>query len=159
TNTLKLQGYCDTDRQMTEGHKAINSYVFQLAKLTISWSSKQQNLVLLSVYEAELQVLVYATQEAIWLKRFAEEVLQTESAPITIYYNNQGTIKTVKSDKIMYNTHTKHLDLQKDFMQCYIQNEYINVCYVQSQNQLADILTKALHVPQIKHLNKLLGIQ
>ena len=73
---------------MKEGYKIINRYIFQLGKSTMSWSSKWQNLVSLSVYKAEIQVLVHTTQEAIWLKQIAKEILQVDSAPITLFSDN-----------------------------------------------------------------------
>ena len=105
---------------MKEGYKIINRYIFQLGKSTMSWSSKWQNLVSLSVYKAEIQVLVHTTQEAIWLKHFIEEVLQTNSMPIMIHCDNQATVQQVKIEEMTYSARTRHLDLRKDFVLDYI---------------------------------------
>ena len=86
-------------------------YAFQIGKATISWSSKNSDLVPLSVYEGELQVLAQATQEAIWLKHFVEEVLQTTLTPIVIHCNNQAVVDQVKTEEMTYSARTQHLDL------------------------------------------------
>ena len=154
----RLRGFCDADGRMTEGHKAINGYIFQLGQGTISWSSKRQNLVPLSVYEGELQALAYATQEAIWLKHFVGEVLQTNPTTITIYSDNEAAIHTVKREEMTFNMRTKHLDLRKDFVRCYIDNGYIDVKYVRTENQPADLLTKTSEAKKLKHLIGLMNL-
>lgn len=45
----------------TEGSQAISGYIFKIGNATVSWSSKQQSLVSLSVTEAKLMALTYAT--------------------------------------------------------------------------------------------------
>ncbi|EJC97326.1 uncharacterized protein FOMMEDRAFT_100076, partial [Fomitiporia mediterranea MF3/22] len=144
TNQSILNSYTDTDSMMQEGHCTISGYTFYLSNSLVLWSSKRQTLVANSMYEAELIALVRGTQEAIVLTHLAEEILQVSDAPINIYCNNNTVIQTVTSDKLKYSEQTKHLDYKKDFIKCYIELEYINAKYIQTNNQQADILTKAL---------------
>ena len=111
-----------------------------------------------STYEAELITLVRGTQEAIVYMHLAEEIPQVLEALINIYYNNDTVIKTVTLDKIKYSEQTKHLDHKKDFIKCYIKLQYINVKFIQMNKQIVDIMTKALHVLQIKHLTSRLRL-
>jgi hypothetical protein len=71
----KLHGFTDTDSMATHGHKSILGYTFQFDTASISWSSKRGDLVPASVYEAEIQALYEGCKEAIWLKRFTNELL------------------------------------------------------------------------------------
>ena len=151
-NQNTLNGYTDTDSMMQEGHHAISGYTFYLNDSLVSWSSKRQTLVANSTYKAELIALTRGTQEAIAYMHLAEEILQVLEALINIYYNNDTVIKTVTLDKIKYSEWTKHLDHKKDFIKCYIELQYINVKFIQTNKQIVDIMTKALHVLQIKHL-------
>ena len=66
-NYDNITGYTDTDRMMQENNKVISGYTFFLRELLISWSSKGQKLVSLSMYKAELIVLLNRIQEAITL--------------------------------------------------------------------------------------------
>ena len=157
-NQNTLNKYTDADSMMQEGHHAISGYTFYLNDSLVSWSSKRQTLVANSTYEAELIALARGTQEAIAYMHLAEEILQVSEAPINIYYNNDTVIKTVTLDKIKYLEQTKHLDHKKDFIKCYIELQYIIVKYIQTNKQIADIMTKALHVLQIKHLTSRLGL-
>ena len=79
-------------------------------------------------------------------------------ALINIYYNNDTVIKTVTLDKIKYSEQTKHLDYKKDFIKCYIELQYINVKFIQTNKQIADIMTKVFHVLQIKHFTSQLRL-
>ena len=155
---LTTQGFCDADRMVTEGNKAILGYVFQFGTGTVSWSSKRGDLVPFSTFKAEIQALAYATKEAIWLKHFTSKVLCINDDPITIYCNNMATIKVVKSEEMTFNYRTKHLDLRKNAVRDYIQKGFIDVVYVPTKDQRADILTKALDAQRNKHLMSQLGL-
>ena len=113
-NNLVTQGFCDADRMVTEGNKSILGYVFQFGTGTVSWSSKRGDLVPFSTFKAEIQALAQATKEAIWLKRFTNEVLAINDDPIIIYCDNMATITVVKSEEMTFNARTKHLDLRKN---------------------------------------------
>ena len=75
-----------------------------------------------------------------------------------LYCDNQAVVKTVLSEEMTFNAKTKHLDRRKDFIRDYIKEKYVDVKYVPTHDQRADILTKALYTPQIKHLTDLLGL-
>ena len=57
-----------------------------------------------------------------------------------------------------YSARTQHLDLQKDFVQNYVQNKTIDIKHIWAETQVADVLTKALYIPQIKHLIEILNL-
>ena len=143
---------------LTFGNKAILCYAFQFGTGTISWSSKRGSLVPFSTFEVEIHALAYATKEAIWLKHFTNEVLGINDDPITIYCDNMATIKVVTAEEMTFNYRTKHLDLRKNTVCDYIKKNSINVKYVPTKDQKADILTKALDAQKNKHLMSQLGL-
>ena len=155
---LTNQGFCDADGMVTEGNKAILGYAFQFGTGTVSWSSKRGSLVPFSTFEAELHALAYATKEAVWLKRFTNEVLCINDDPITIYCDNMVSIKVVKSEEMTFNYRTKHLNLRKNVVCDYIKKNIIDVKYVPTKDQRVDILTKALDAQRNKHLMSQLGL-
>ena len=69
-----------------------------------------------------------------------------------------ATITVVKSEEMTFNARTKHLDLCKNTVRDYIDKKLINVKYVPTKDQWADILTKALVAQRNKLLMSLLGI-
>ena len=157
-NHDNITGYTDTNRMIQENNKAISRYTFFLGELLISQSSKGQKLVSLFIYKAELIVLSNRIQEAIALQYLTEEILQISDTPTNIYCNNQVIMKSIEVDKTKYSIQTKHIGLQHNFIKCYIEEQLINIKYVQTDKQRADIITKSLHVPKIKHLTDLIGL-
>ena len=73
-------------------------------------------------------------QEAITLTHLSEEILQIANEPAMLYCDNQGVIKIITDEELKYSKCTKHLDLHQN------------------------ILTKSLHVSQVKHLTHLLNL-
>ena len=64
-----LVGYTDSDWVGdTATRRSISGYVFNVGSAAISWSSKRQAIVALSICEAEYIGQTQATKEAIWLR-------------------------------------------------------------------------------------------
>ena len=57
-----------------------------------------------------------------------------------------------------YSARTRHLDLRKDFVRDYISRKVIDVKHIRTENQSANVLTKALYIPQIKHLINIINL-
>ena len=64
---MELKGYSDADGLMHEDQKAISGYAFLLDRGAVSWSSKKEEIIALSMTEAEYVALTQAAKEAIWL--------------------------------------------------------------------------------------------
>ena len=110
-NSTSLIGHCDSDGMSTYGNKPIMGYTFQFNNSLISWSSKRGTLVTLSVTEAELYALAYASTEAIYLKSFISEVLNTQLEPILINTDSESTWKIIKTPEEQHTQRTKHFEI------------------------------------------------
>jgi hypothetical protein len=55
---LRLEGYSDSDRMSQEHRRAISGYVFIIDGGVVSWSSKKQELVMLSTTELRQSILL-----------------------------------------------------------------------------------------------------
>ena len=69
-----LEGYTDADGSSQEHRHAISGYVFLINGGAISWSSKKQELVMLSMAESEYVAATHASKEALWLCCLIEEI-------------------------------------------------------------------------------------
>ena len=78
---------------------------------------------------------------------------------IMIHCDNQATIQQVKIEEMTYSARTRHLDLRKDFVRDYISRKVIDVKHIRTENQSMNVLTKALYVPQIKHLISIINLE
>ena len=62
-----LQGWVDADGSSQDHRRAISGYVFMVDGGAMSWSSKKQEIVVLSTTEAEYVAATHAAKEAVWL--------------------------------------------------------------------------------------------
>jgi hypothetical protein len=143
TDKLQFTCYADanwggdlTDRKSTSG------YVMLLNNNLVSWQSKKQPTVALSSTESEYIALSAATCESRWISDLLHQILDTY-LPITIYCDNQSAIARVNSDA--YSERTKHIDIRHHFIKSYVKSNQIDLLWVSTEQQLADVLTKTLN--------------
>ena len=63
----------------------------------VSWSSKKQELVTLSMMEAEYVTITHAAKEGLWLRILFSEVFALINKPTTIFGDNQSAIALTTS--------------------------------------------------------------
>ena len=72
---LVLSGYCDSDWEGCINDKRSTSrHIFSLGSGPISWSSKKQDVVALSLSEAEHIAASLAACQAVWLRRLLADL-------------------------------------------------------------------------------------
>jgi len=109
----------------------------------------------LSTTEAEYIAASDATKEAMWMRRLMESVGAADDGPTQLRLDNQGSIKLVKNPE--FHKRTKHIDVRFHYIREVYSSGHIEIQYVTSSQQLADILTKAL--PRNKFENNRSALQ
>lgn len=155
-NYNELYGFCDSDYAGDlQTRKSTSGFIFLLYGAPVSWSSKRQSCVALSTTEAEFIAAAEAAKEAIWLQRFMHELGFPKRAT-SIYCDNQGAIALIRNP--VFHQRTKHMEVRLFFIREAQEEGKIDVSYVNTDNQLADIMTKALPVPRFQSLRENLSI-
>ena len=151
-----LAGFTDADfaGDRTD-HKSTTRWLFTFNGAPISWASKKQNHVTRLSMESELVSSSFATAEGIWIIRLGKDFGQL-STPISIYTDNQSFISFAKND--VNNSHTKHIDTHFHYTQEQITEGAIELKYIKSLDNPADILTKALSPHKHLYLLAALGV-
>jgi len=108
----------------------------------VSWASKRQETVALLTVEAEYMAFTRATQQALWLTKFMEEICMPQQTPICIFGDNTGAIANTQNDK--NHRRTKHIDMKHHFVKEKVVMQSVEFNYVSSSENLADILMKPL---------------
>jgi hypothetical protein len=140
---LELTGYTDADwGGNLNQRKSTRAYLFTINGTPITWCTKKQTCVALSSTESEYRSLVEATKEAIWIKGLYSELGLRKKGPIHIFCDNQSAIKISKNP--MYHSKTKHFEIHLNYVQDMVDNRKVAVDYTATDQQPADILTKAL---------------
>jgi hypothetical protein len=139
----KLVGYCDSDwANDPDDRKSVSGYVFLRAGGPISWKSKAQRSVALSSCEAEYLAAATAAQEAVHLRRLLSSVGQSTNAATILMEDNQGCIALAHNP--VHHSRSKHIDLRAHFIREKVSQGVVDLQYVPTHEQLADILTKPL---------------
>ena len=81
--------------------KSVSGYVFTLNARAICWKSSKQGTVADSVCEAEYIAALDAAKEAVWLKKFLDELRVASSldGPVPLHCDNTGTIAQAKEPR------------------------------------------------------------
>lgn len=99
TEDITLTGYSDSD----DDRRAISGYPFLFSD-AVPWSSKKQNIALLSAAAAEFVAFTHATTETVWLRNFPIEVLKHLSRPCSF-----TSIPSASTEDLTADTLTKAL--------------------------------------------------
>jgi hypothetical protein len=144
----KLQGYVDADwAGDQERRKSTTGWVFTLAGGPISWSSKRQSVVALSTCEAEYMAACDAVKEAVWLKRFINDLnigISFDTVPLHI--DNDSTIKLAHNPE--FHQRSKHIDIRHHYIRDCIESGDVTIKWIPGTENPADMFTKALS-PQL----------
>ena len=99
--------------------------------------------------------LIPPTKEAIWLNRILI-VLGARALPVPLRCDNQGAIALIHDP--VFHQRTKHIDVRFFFVRDAQAEEKVNISYIETESQLADIFTKALDAPRFEKLRAGLNI-
>ncbi|GMF25151.1 unnamed protein product [Phytophthora fragariaefolia] len=129
--------------------KSTSGSVLQINDMTISWSSRKQTTVALSTMEAEYVAACSAVQDCIAIRQLLQELgLMPHNTAILLRVDNQSAIKSMEN--AVTTQRTRHLQIKYHFIRDAIANKQVQVEYCPTQQQLADIFTKATD-PQLQH--------
>jgi hypothetical protein len=151
-----LEGFSDADWASQSHRHSISGYAFRMGKGAVTWSSKKQAVVALSSTEAEYIAQTHAAKELIWLRTFLGEINVPITTPITLHCDNQGAIALSKDNK--FHARTKHIDIRYHFIREAVENDLINMQYIPTDENVADIFTKPLPKPKFEKFVAMLGL-
>eukprot|EP00253_Pinus_taeda_P013670 PITA_13670 len=156
--TPLLVGFTDSDGAGDpDDRKSTAGYVFTLGSGPITWACKKQAAIFLSSAEAEYRGAVEASKEALWLRQILSEFVFEQQHPTTLWCDNQSAIQLCK-DPVQHQR-SKHIELHMHFIRKLIHDHVLGVQYCSTDDQVADIFTKALTEAKFTKLRYMLGVQ
>jgi hypothetical protein len=146
-----LSGYCDADwAGDVDDRKSTTGYIIKINDCLINWVSKKQSTVSLSSAEAEYMSISATIQEMQWIRSLLKELnILSEQVPI-LYCDNQSAIAISENDK--FHNRTKHIDIRHHYIRETIKNKEVELKWIASESQEADILTKSLSKPLFEQM-------
>eukprot|EP00253_Pinus_taeda_P033461 PITA_33461 len=143
TKGVKLQGFTDADWAGSPSNwKSTFGGIFNLGSTAVSCYTRKQRSVVLSSTEAEHMDSSQAACEAIWMRKILVGLFGQRMDPTMIYCDNQSCIKL--SENPVFHDRSKHIDIwYHHFRDCVVKRIML-LLYVSTEEQDANILTKAL---------------
>jgi hypothetical protein len=141
----------------TDNRKSISSGLHTLGGTLVHWESKTQHVVTLSSTEAEYISLARGACENKFIMMLLDEGIRKPNEKRLmgkIYEDNLGAIYLVKNQHV--GARTKHIDVRAHFIRELEDNGYLNVQFIRSEENAADILNKncpeKLHTKHAKNI-------
>lgn len=142
SNDSGIQGFVDADwAGDVNDRKSTSGYLFKIHDCLVSWYCKKQFSVSLSSTESEYIALSTAITEACLLKNLLND-FNMPNCEIEIFEDNQSVIKLVYNNE--NNKRLKHIDVRYHYIMEKVKENFVNLKYVKTEDNVADILTKPL---------------
>ena len=136
--------------------RSTTGYCFSFGSGVFSWCSKKQDVVAQSTVEAEYVAATAAVNQAIWLRNILADLCLEQNEPTQIFVDNQAAISI--SNNPVFHGRTKHFKIKLFFLREVQKEGAINLLYYRTEDQSADILTKALSKTRFEVLRSKLGV-
>jgi hypothetical protein len=139
-----LQVYSDADFANNKDTRKSVTGVFVCEHLApLAWTSKLQSLVTTSTTEAEFVAAASAIKEGLWVLKLIREMHgEPHLNQMTLLCDNQAAISLMKQPSAGVQGRSKHIDVQFKFVKERCQKKHVDVEYISSTDQLADLFTK-----------------
>ena len=99
---------------------------------------------------------MHVAKEAVWLHLLILQVFKSILPPTTLFSDNKSAIALAKDHQ--YHARTKHIDICYHFIRWIIEEGKIWLIYCSTEDMIADVFTKALPSPKVKHFACELGL-
>ena len=147
---LILAAFSDSDNGKSFHKKAISGGVILLAGGAVKWIAEKQPIITLSTMEAEYIAANAVARSAKWTTQFIAELGFGQDLPVDLFIDNQTAKKIAENPEL--HKRSQHIDKRYHWIREQIELGFINLSWVPTDENLADIFTKSLATPRfIEH--------
>jgi hypothetical protein len=122
----------------------------------MSWASKKQNSVALSTVEAEYIAAGHCYAQLLWMRQTLRDY-GYKFIKVPLLCDNESAIR-MADNLVEHSRALKLINIRYHFLRDHQQNGDIEIAYVSTHNQLADIFTKPLDEKTFSKLRNELNI-
>ncbi|GJR18697.1 retrovirus-related pol polyprotein from transposon TNT 1-94 [Tanacetum coccineum] len=156
-SSIALTAFADADHAGCQDTRRSTSGSMQfLGDRLVSWSSKRQKSDAISSTEAEYIAMSGCCAQILWMRsQLTDYGLGFNKIPM--YCDNKSAIAL--SCNNVQHSRSKHIDIRFHFIKEHVENGVIELYFVNTEYQLADIFKKALTRERIEFLINKLGMR
>ncbi|GJX13697.1 retrovirus-related pol polyprotein from transposon TNT 1-94 [Tanacetum coccineum] len=156
-SSIALTAFADADHAGCQDTRRSTSRSMQLlGDRLVSWSSKRQKSAAISSTEAEYIALSGCCAQILWMRsQLTDYGFGFNKIPM--YCDNKSAIALCCNN--VQHSRSKHIDIRFHFIKEHVENGVIELYFVNTEYQLADIFTKALGRNRIEFLINKLGMR
>jgi hypothetical protein len=145
----RLVGYNDSDHAGDiDISKSTSKILFFFSKCIVSWQSVKQQVVALSSCEVEYITASTTSIQALWLVRLLSDLLSRDTGAVELRVDSKSALSLAKNP--IFYERSKHIRVRYHFIRDCLEEENFKACYINTKDQLMDLLTKL--VGRIKFL-------
>jgi len=151
TDPFCVLGYVDADYSPDYGHayrnhKSTTGYMFTQHDVAVDWRSRKQTVMGDSTGAVELIAAADASKQAVWLRRWYQDIESRQDDATPLYEDNKSCIGLVKN----YCGHdrVKHMDVRVSLVREHYHKSLVSLAPVPTVDQLADGFTKPMVGPR-----------
>ena len=124
----------------------------------ISWQARKQKTIVASACEAEYVAAFEACKEAIWLRTLLNAIGHQPLKNLTTILCDNNAAINLSEDPLLHDR-MKHIDIKHHFLREQVQSQEITLSYINTYDNITDILTKALNTRKFTQFQGFLGIK
>ncbi|GJX58007.1 hypothetical protein Tco_0289397 [Tanacetum coccineum] len=154
---IALTAFADADHAVCQDTRKITSGTMQLlGDRLVSWSSKKQKSTAISSTKAEYIALSGCCAQILWMKsQLTGYGLVFNKIPL--HCDNKSAIALCCNN--IQHSRSKHIDIKNHFAKEQVENGVVELYFVRTEYQLADIFTKPLARERLDFLINKLGMR
>ena len=153
--TGPIVGFSDSDfASNPDDRRSVGAYILYFMGSPIAWKAKKMQMTCLSTMEAELVAMTEATKQIMNIRNLLADLMFPQPDPSVLKCDNQSSIAFSKNAGST--THAKHIDYRKFFMKEKYAEGIVSPEYINTHENISDLLTKPLPRPQFEYLRSFL---
>nr|GEY06687.1 retrovirus-related Pol polyprotein from transposon TNT 1-94 [Tanacetum cinerariifolium] len=154
---IALTAYADADHAGCQDTRRSTSGSAQfLGDKLVSWSSKKQQSTAISTTEAEYIAMSGCFTQILWMRSQLTDY-GFDFNKILLYYDNRSAIALCCNN--VQHSRSKHIDIRHHFIREQVERGVVELYFVTTDYQLADIFTKVLPRQRFEFILPYLGMK
>nr|GEV80515.1 retrovirus-related Pol polyprotein from transposon TNT 1-94 [Tanacetum cinerariifolium] len=152
-----LTTFSDVDHvRCIDSCKSTSGGIQFLGDKLVSWMPKKQNCTVMTSVEAEYVTLSASCAQVMWMRTQLQDYGFNYNK-IQLYCDSQSAIAILCNP--VQHSRTKHIHNRYHFVKEHVENGIIELYFVRTEYQLADMFTKALPEDRFKYLVRRIGMR